>query len=999
MGVKHLSWANLAAVLGSVRDVLRQPVARRRLSILLAALLVCLYAVGVLGYVLSIPDIGLRCAFSLEVQRAYDGYFELPSGQHYRDLEGKTIVRVGDRPVENWPQFLRTLLDLPRDQPVPVVLRSTDGGPDETLLCRAGPLPVSRLAPSIVWFFLKAGLFLVGALLLWQRPGDRAAVVFFWLCVVTFGAYMGGYHWTRILTQPVLLLVFMVCSVLLPAVTLHFYLIFPQPKRFVERRPGLALLAVYGPPLVFLLTLLWCYFCVRWLSHDVLHPESTYALDLLLKVIVSVALVYIGVAAFWYVGCLAALVHSYWTAPDATARNQVKLILCGALAAAVPIGYTLYLAFGEPREFAGGGATWPMFAASACVTVALAVSITRYRLMQLDRIISSGMSYFLLSSLAGLVYCGVVFLGTLLFSRWMGAGPNLTQALGVSSSVLLLMLVLDWLRGRVRRALDRRFYREKYHLDRTLKRMSQAIEQLVDPAALARRMLQEAADLLGVRQGAVYLREGSPPLYRLAEHLGGPPALEELSSGCPLIEALLARGTVLRPRSPAAEDAAARQLRFLGGEVAQTLSHEGQMLALVVLGPREAGTYKPDDLNLIGAFAKITALALVSAEGHRTIEGLNRDLAARAEKIAELQQRVVALQSQLSKPSLVRPAVAAAPAESAPVPSSRPAVNGYRPREMIGSSPRVRDLLQLIRKVSDSQSNVLILGESGTGKELLARALHDSSPRAAKPFVAVHSAALASGVLESELFGHVKGAYTTAHRDRVGRIEQAHGGTLFLDEIGDISWEVQTKLLRVLQERTFERVGYGEPTRVDVRVVAATHRDLEQLIREGRFREDLYYRLNVVSVTVPPLRERREDIQELAQHFLRLYAERCGRAVATIDDDALAALKAYWWPGNVRQLENVVERAVVIAEGPTVTLRDLPPELLRDEEPPAEPEAEEPEELSLGVLAERAERDRREREQLVRALAATGGNKAEAARILGLARSTLVSRLKKHGLS
>ncbi|HJT77642.1 MAG TPA: GAF domain-containing protein, partial [Gemmataceae bacterium] len=638
--VKNLALANLVGGLAFARDVLREPVARRRLSILAAATLVCLYAAGVLGYVLSIPDIGLRCAFSLEVQRAYSGYFDLPKGQSYSDLEGKTIAQVGDQPVSTWPQLLHILLDLPRGRPVAVVLRDADGGPDETLTCRPGPLPLARLAPSVVWFFLKAGMFLVGALVLWHRPGDRPAAVFFWLCVVAFGAYMGGYHWTRIITQPVLLLVFMVCSVLLPAVSLHFYLVFPQPKRFVERRPAWAMALVYGPALLFLLILLTDYFRVRWLSHDADYPGSSAALGLLLNEIVAEVLVYFGVAALWYAGCVAALVHSYWAAPDATARNQVKLILWGVLAATVPLGYTLYLAFGEPREIAGGAATWPMFAASACVTVALTVSITRYRLMQLDRLISSGMSYFLLSSLAGLVYCGIVFLGTLLFSRWMGAGPNLAQALYVAASVLLLMLVLDWLRGRVRRALDRRFYREKYHLDRTLKRMSQAIEQLVDPAALARRMLQEAADLLGVRQGAVYLREGSPALYRLAEHLGNPPPLDELPPGCPLIEALLARGTVLRPRSPTAEDPATKQLRFLGGEVAHALAHEGQTLALLVLGPREAGAYKPDDLNQVAALAQITALALVSAEGHRTIEALNRDLHAKVENIAELKQRI-----------------------------------------------------------------------------------------------------------------------------------------------------------------------------------------------------------------------------------------------------------------------------------------------------------------------------------------------------------------------
>src|SRR5207302_6938207 len=233
---------------------------------------------------------------------------------------------------------------------------------------------------------------------------------------------------------------------------------------------------------------------------------------------------------------------------------------------------------------------------------------------------------------------------------------------------------------------------------------------------------------------------------------------------------------------------------------------------------------------------------------------------------------------------------------------------------IVGSGPAVQQVLQLIKKVSSTRSAVLIRGESGTGKELLARALHEGSPRASKPYIKVHCAALSPTLLESELFGHVKGAFTDAHKDKIGRFELADGGTLFLDEIGDIGLEVQTKLLRVLQEMTFERVGSSEPVEVDVRVIAATHQNLERLIAEGRFREDLYYRINVISVSVPPLRERREDIPELALHFLKLHGERCGKTMLQIDDDALGMLKAYSWPGNIRQLENVIERAVVVAE-------------------------------------------------------------------------------------
>jgi transcriptional regulator with GAF, ATPase, and Fis domain len=336
-------------------------------------------------------------------------------------------------------------------------------------------------------------------------------------------------------------------------------------------------------------------------------------------------------------------------------------------------------------------------------------------------------------------------------------------------------------------------------------------------------------------------------------------------------------------------------------------------------------------------------------------------------------------------------------------PSDHPSSLILHPSGILGGSPPVRQLLAQVRKVAASPSEVLIRGESGTGKELLARALHETGPRAGKPFVTVHCAALSPGLLESELFGHVKGAFTGAHRDKVGRFELAHGGTLFLDEIGDIDPSVQTKLLRVLQEMTFERVGSSEPVQVQVRLIAATHQDLEELIRRGRFREDLYYRLNVISITMPPLRERAEDIPELAQHFLRLHGGRCGKDDLGIEDDALVVLKSYPWPGNVRQLENVIERAVVFAEKRTVTVADLPPEVVSggrwvvdggNSAPPPTIHH-----TPSTITEERAERGRRERERLVRALAAAGGNKAEAARALGLARSTLVSQLKKHGLS
>jgi transcriptional regulator with GAF, ATPase, and Fis domain len=1000
-----------------------------------AAVLVCAYAAAVIAFVRSSPEIGVRCAFTPVVNYFYPEFLYWPERGGLKT--GDQIIRLAGRPVDNWSQFLHVLVELQKSPPPTgdeVDLSRAQGpayldhqgthivrvdclrdGNEVHAWCRLAPSPIGTLVPSVLWFFLKIGLFIVGAIVFWKRPGDRSAAQFFLLCTVTVGAYMGGYHWSRIVTEPALILVFIICSILLPAVSLHFYLVFPRSKCLLGRRPRTVLLAIYGPCVVFLLLLLSGYLLIRWFNHEGWPDQVKRLLDVMLLGIFC----YFGVAALWYLACVVCLVHSYVTAADPTERNQVKWILIGCGAAAVPIGYTLYLAFFDRPAFGGGAGTWPMFAASACVTAAFTVSITRYRLMQLDQLLSSGVRYFLISSAGGLVYYGLLFVGVLVLGSRGVEGPSVGHALAASSAILLLLLALNLARGGFTAALRRHFHREKYQLDRTLRRMSQAIEQLVDPPTLARRLLHTSAEVLGVSRGAIYLRHGQPPLYSLADSLGPPPALTELPPGCPVVEDLALRGVLAispAPRplrlppgvSEVGTDAAQRQLQFIGGEVAQALLHEGQMLGLLVLGPRGAAAYGLEDFNLLAAFAQVAVLALVSAEGHRTIEGLNRDLKAKVEKIAEQQRRILALQTQLMSRT-ARPTAAAAPRDGVPGEAAPAAGAGRELADgMVGSSPQVQQLMHLVRKVAASPSAVLLRGESGTGKEVLARAIHDHSPRAGRAFVKVHCAALSPTLLESELFGHVKGAFTHAIRDKVGRFEAADGGTMFLDEIGDIAPDVQVKLLRVLQEMTFERVGSSEPVKVDVRLIAATHQDLEALIRQGRFREDLFYRLNVLPITLPPLRERAEDIPELVQHFLRLYGRRAGKEITGIDDDVLLCLKAYPWPGNIRQLENVIERAVVVAEKPVLTLDELPAEVHRHPgtgngaAPAPWPAPDWDGELGRPasvVEAHRRDRERRERDRLVRALAAAGGNKAEAARALGMARSTLVSRMRRLGLS
>ena len=302
---------------------------------------------------------------------------------------------------------------------------------------------------------------------------------------------------------------------------------------------------------------------------------------------------------------------------------------------------------------------------------------------------------------------------------------------------------------------------------------------------------------------------------------------------------------------------------------------------------------------------------------------------------------------------------------------------------LLGTSPAMQKIYRLAQQVAGSRATVLLTGESGTGKGELARAIHSLGPRAGEPFVALHCAALAESLLESELFGHEKGAFTGADRRRQGRFEQAHRGTLFLDEIGEITPTMQVKLLRVLQERAFERVGGGETIKVDVRLIAATNRDLAKEVREGRFREDLYYRLNVVHIELPPLRLRGRDALLLAEHFLRRFVEENHAAITGFSDSARTKLTRHTWPGNVRELENAVERAVVLCDGDEITAEHLPFEGAAD--------------VQGGVRIPGSTMAEIEQHAILSTLDAVQGSTARAAEVLDISVRTIQYRLHTYG--
>ena len=305
---------------------------------------------------------------------------------------------------------------------------------------------------------------------------------------------------------------------------------------------------------------------------------------------------------------------------------------------------------------------------------------------------------------------------------------------------------------------------------------------------------------------------------------------------------------------------------------------------------------------------------------------------------------------------------------------------------VLGSSPRIREIFQLLEMVAPSEATVLLLGETGTGKELVAHAIHRNSPRAAGPFVVVNCATLPETLLESELFGHERGSFTGATVRKDGRFLVAHHGTLFLDEIGELTLPIQAKILRVLQSREFEPVGSNRTQKVDVRIIAATNQDLEKMGREGRFRDDLYYRLNVFPLVLPPLRDRLEDLPVLADFFLKKYAEKNRRGVITLAPETLQAFRHYPWPGNIRELENIIERGVIVCQGDVLTLQNLPAALQpRGEWLAAAAETE----LGLPEL---------ERQLITRTLERVAGQRREAAEILGISLDELNLKIRSYGL-
>jgi len=1017
----------------------------------LAVVGVLFYSFSVLSLLAYSGDIGLRFVLGTMVRDTVStgDYQWNPSMPEL----GSSVTRIGSARIRHFPDLVQALRDLKLGDRVGVGWVDPQGRSQESQVVVRRRL-FRTYSTSIIWFVQELFIFAIGARVLWKRPRDPSAAVFFLICVLTYGAFMGGYHWTEIVISRVLIHIFTACAVFLPWANLHFYLIFPTEAPIYTRYKRAIVTSLYAIPatMVGLLTIAMVW--LRYARYGTVEQalNASFALKWL-------ALSSVAISALVYALCVICLVAGYKRARTTSQAGQIQWILLASILSLPLIAFVLYQATLDSSILGRGGAAWPMFVVSLLFTTAYAFSITRYRLLQAERLMNRGVLYLAVTVGAGLVYSFLLVVGGLFIGDRLRSGENSFEIIAAAGSALVLLVASGALREQFHKAIDRRFFREKYKFDKAVRQIEVAFESLMDRTTLARRLLSATSEAIRSDWGSIYLSDQPEGAMRLHSSFGPEPETRSIDRTSPLVTWLERHGllSLEEPSLTGDRDAEAAKDVMIsqGAEIAVGLEASGQLAGFMLIGPKPSGMpYDAEETAFLRALGSVASLGLHSVEMQKTLEAANRELRDKVEKIAEQQRRILVLQAELARkgfsmsgdedPSALTDMTDPILAELGRGPDSADAFAA-----IVGSSQPIREMIGQARKVADMPSAVLIRGESGTGKELLARAIHFSSVRSTNAFVPVHCASLSGSLLESELFGHVKGAFTGADRDRVGRFEQADGGTIFLDEVGDIPLETQIKLLRVLQEKTFERVGSSQSLRVDVRVIAATHRDLEAMIREGSFREDLYYRLNVISLRTPPLRERKEDIFTLALHFMEHCSVKLKKQVSKISNDAVEQLLAFDWPGNIRELENCLERAMVLTDGDTIRTIDLPVEIrppkarssnatkpasrgleparsraiaaarsdagkaawdrsaaktsadrtsipsgnsqVRTATRPSASSSETLEEIELEALEY-------ERVRLLDALREAGGNRTQAARLLGVPRTTLLSRMKRHGL-
>ncbi len=829
--------------------------------------------------------------------------------------------------------------------------------------------------PPVFPYNTLAGL-LFGLLLLFlgltvylKKPFDPAARIFFLLttCLSAGSTVMFGVQATKNLIGGIGNIIFIFIAPLM----LHFYLIFPERKKTVSRHPILLTL-IYVPSLFFSLMHVSTVYRIH---QDFMKGEydlsALSSLPSLLSFIFLLIVIYAGIGLF-------SMAHTFITTCSSEVRKQLQLIFWVHLLSAIIALPGFYALFQDTELFLSGGRSFPLTTVLSLVLFFLSylLAILKYRLMDIEIVISRSLTYFAVSGITVILY--ILLFG--FFNRTLEFLIGKDHFATYLVSALIVAFLFRPLLIRIQEWIDKFFYREKYDLHRALETVSQALVMVRNPNEIFQKVFLAVDGNLHINSGTLWLQEQGGRLLKQISSIpeGEQTPLLSFEPTAPFAQYLVRtrRGLTqyqVRTDRRFEKDRAGYIDPFheTKTEIFLPLIYENTLLGIIGLGEKRSGDlYSSEDVGLLTTLAHHTAVAMENARAYHEIEGLNLEAEKKVQKIQQQREEILALQQRLlNENTCLREEIQ----------------QHFDFQEIIGSSQPMKDVLAMVEKIAPTSSTVFLRGESGTGKELIARAVHFNSPRREGPFVKVNSAAIPGNLLESELFGHERGAFTGAIKAKRGKFELADGGTLFLDEIGELGMDLQVKLLRVLQEKEFERVGGNKTIKADLRIIAATNRDMEKAISNGDFREDLFYRLNVIGITTPPLRDRREDIRELTIHFLNKFSREMGKSIVNIDPKAMDSLKSYHWPGNIRELANVLERAVVLGEGKTLSVTDLPGSL-----------APVPNSAPIGMAGNLpVEVEKIERQRILEALEKAGGNKSEAARILGLNRSTFNSKLRK----
>jgi len=930
----------------------------------------------------------------------YTGLVVFPSLQVVRVLQdgpaagsgiqpGDRVVSVDGRPLKVFSEYFRTLKDEALTGKT-VELEVDRGGRSLVFPIRMVHYPLVHLSlfgPGCGMLLLAFGIYVF-----LRCPDQRISDLYLVLTTCLFVLLALSSHILKQASSPLILLLWGTAFLFVVPVNLHFYLLFPEPKPLVREHPRLLLLLYVVPGLF----QVWLARSVWLLGASLAGGTDSVGPFLGLR---NMFVAYFFVGLMSCAAFVGSLVHSFLTASTPESRRQVQVVLIGALTTfflAIPVTYALVMFLLEPvPEILWPQWAYPLLYGLIVVTTvilpfSMAVAVLKYRLWDLDTAISRSLIY--MGVTVSLIALYFVILGVTSWVLGRVMKPHSQVALLVFT--LTVAAVAEPLRHLVKRLVDRTFNRDAHEYGRALRTFTRELVSLHRLEEIGRGLSQTVFKTLGASNAAVVLRgdagRDAPPVscavgFQEEQEqvvLSGKGALAELAGahrGALVPQELLRRPDLSPGARPWLE-----ALQSLGVCLVVPFGRERQVVGWMALREKKSGVlYSGQDRQLLETMADQAAVAVNNARAFETIEQLNRELREKIGKVQEQQAEILVLQERLLGENRYL----------------KEQIRGsYDFAEIVGAEHGLRGVMEVVERAAGTDATVLISGETGTGKELIARAIHFNSDRKAGPFIGVNCAALAEGVLQSELFGHEKGAFTGAHERRVGRFELAEGGSLFLDEIGEVSPATQVLLLRVLQERAFERVGGSRTLQADVRVIAATNRDLREEVNRGNFRMDLYYRLKVVTLDVPPLRERVEDIFGLVLHFVEKYARKYGKGITRVDEEVMERFKAYRWPGNVREMENVIERSIVLCRGEVLGPGDIPMELRVLDPSAGRAGGEGAARAPAGAPSHRQRVRDLEIENLKRALAEAGGNKSLAARALGLKRSTFFNKLKKYGL-